>query len=229
MAHLHSDEINLLHRDLKASNVVVTTDELFRFCAKICDFGISSCNIFSASAKDDKHYINNYLTTHAPECLRTGNISHPKSEVFAYGVILWEMLTLMSPIFCNDAGKERSEDEVREFVKLGGRLPLPSDEELSTETQQCRDYVELIRMCWRENLDDRPTFEQVILYIESKLQTQSKFLIRNPSAHNDLTRNFKEFDYFYDVKIPEPVEDSSSDSSSDMDTKYKQALQDIVV
>jgi len=140
------------------------------------------------------------------------------------------MLTLVPPIFFNDAGKERSEDEVREFVRSGGRLPLPSEEELSTETQQCRDYIELIRMCWRENLDDRPTFEQVILYIESKLQTQSKFLIRNPSAHNDLTRKFKEFDYFYDAKIPEPVEDSSSDSSSsDLDTKYKQALQDIVV
>jgi len=234
MAHLHSPEINLLHRDLKASNVVVTIDSLSRVKAKICDFGISLCHIFDTESSD-KRLINNYLTTHAPECLHSRDISHPKSEVFTYGVILWEMLTLLPSALYNSAGKLLGDDEIKRYIAQGNRLPLPSTAELNTKSQECRDYIELINMCWKQNLEERPSFEEVIKYIESKFQIEQKQSrsksMNSPVQSNAVTKNdFKEFDFFYDANPQVEDSDDSSDSDTkqtsevDSDTGYKQAV-----
>jgi serine/threonine protein kinase len=60
----------------------------------------------------------------SPESLSDGSAT-TKSDVWSYGVVLWEMATYGENPY---AGKEN--EEVISFVKNGGRLELPKNSPL---------------------------------------------------------------------------------------------------
>src|SRR5688572_32042438 len=80
--------MNVVHRDLKSDNVLLTkTMEI-----KLCDFGlarikenISTKSMFSAS------YAIGTLPWMAPELFLLKPIFGRKSDIYAYGMILWEI------------------------------------------------------------------------------------------------------------------------------------------
>ncbi|XP_072027685.1 uncharacterized protein [Amphiura filiformis] len=78
----HLRKAGLVHRDIKPSNLVLTADDTL----KICDFGIAKDQIRTnaTNAKGTWQY-------QAPEIIE--NKSSPKSDVFAYAVTIWEMIT----------------------------------------------------------------------------------------------------------------------------------------
>ncbi|OQR91638.1 protein kinase [Achlya hypogyna] len=86
ICYLHSKSI--VHRDLKSTNVLISAT----YSAKICDLGMSKS---LAELKATEKQVGTPLWT-APEVVLRGCFS-TKSDVFAYGIILCELLTRKTP------------------------------------------------------------------------------------------------------------------------------------
>ncbi|XP_014513845.1 serine/threonine-protein kinase CTR1 isoform X2 [Vigna radiata var. radiata] len=89
MNYLHQMRPPIVHRDLKSPNLLVDDS----YTVKVCDFGLSrtKANTFlsSKTAAGTPEWM-------APEVIR-GELSNEKCDVFSFGVILWELVTLQQP------------------------------------------------------------------------------------------------------------------------------------
>ncbi|KAK1175199.1 hypothetical protein AOXY_G2858 [Acipenser oxyrinchus oxyrinchus] len=132
-----------IHRDLAARNVLVTDDNVM----KIADFGLAR----------DVHNIDYYKKTTngrlpvkwmAPEALFDRVYTH-QSDVWSYGVLLWEIFTL--------GGSPYPGIPVEELFKLlkeGHRMDKPAN---------CTHELYMImRECWHAVPSQRPTFKQLV-------------------------------------------------------------------
>lgn len=78
------------------------------------------------------------------------NRSFNKSvDVFAFGVVLWELYSAEIPFYGLDIG------EIRQRIVSGGRPRIPSYGFSSKLSQ-------LIQRCWEQRADQRPTFTEVV-------------------------------------------------------------------
>ena len=80
------NELNIIHRDLKLSNILISFNKLNKISYKLCDFGISK-NI------KDEITINNWenCLTMAPEIIEEGNINN-KNDIWSLGIIIYYLL-----------------------------------------------------------------------------------------------------------------------------------------
>ena len=80
----------------------------------------------------------------APESIRDGE-SSSKSDVWSYGVVLWEIVTLAELPY-----QGLSNEEVLSHVKRGEHLPRP---------ENCSDFLHSLMLeCWQIQANSRPTF-----------------------------------------------------------------------
>ena len=137
------DSKHFVHRDLAARNVLVV-DVNF---VKISDFGMSRAmgvgnDYYKAEAAGKWP-----LKWYAPECIYYYRFT-TKSDVWAYGITLWESLTYGSKPYEGLHGQE-----VIQYLENGERLECPS---------QCPESVySLMRACWEWEVDRRPSFSLI--------------------------------------------------------------------
>ena len=88
---LHEAEI--IHRDLKPANVILAADEQNAIRAVITDFGLarelSTDTVVQSNRSSDFAGTMGYMS---PEQLQGGRVT-PESDVYAFGLVLYEMLT----------------------------------------------------------------------------------------------------------------------------------------
>ncbi|XP_061165652.1 hepatocyte growth factor receptor-like [Saccostrea echinata] len=133
----------VVHRDLAARNCMLS--ECYR--AVVADFGLSR-DIYE---KD--YYSSNNRKTRlpvkwmAPENLEKG-IYSPKSDVWSFGVVMWELLTRGSKPYPEVDGWD-----MLKYLKDSRRLPKPA---------KCPEllYTKMIN-CWNLDPDQRPTFSDL--------------------------------------------------------------------
>eukprot|EP00010_Vexillifera_abyssalis_P006450 CAMPEP_0201547268 /NCGR_PEP_ID=MMETSP0173_2-20130828/3731_1 /ASSEMBLY_ACC=CAM_ASM_000268 /TAXON_ID=218659 /ORGANISM="Vexillifera sp., Strain DIVA3 564/2" /LENGTH=735 /DNA_ID=CAMNT_0047956263 /DNA_START=26 /DNA_END=2233 /DNA_ORIENTATION=+ len=94
LAYLHAMDPPIIHRDIKAENILLTKDGEGRIDqVKICDFGVSKlCESSDAGAQT---YVGT-LTFMAPE-IRSGKgrkAYTPAVDIYSFGVLLYELITL---------------------------------------------------------------------------------------------------------------------------------------
>jgi len=89
IAYMHGKQ--LVHADLKSSNILIDHTSSSELVPKICDFGHAAVRAHPAS-----HHRCGTPHWAAPEALRSEAIG-PKSDVFSWGVMLWEMLSQALP------------------------------------------------------------------------------------------------------------------------------------
>uniref|UniRef100_A0A5F5PNK4 Tyrosine-protein kinase n=2 Tax=Equus TaxID=9789 RepID=A0A5F5PNK4_HORSE len=134
-----------IHRDLAARNCLVTEKNVL----KISDFGMSreeADGIYAASGGLRQVPVK----WTAPEALNYGRYSS-ESDVWSFGILLWEAFSLGASPYPN-----LSNQQTREFVEKGGRLPCP---------ELCPDAVfRLMEQCWAYEPGQRPSFS--IIYQE---------------------------------------------------------------
>ena len=134
MKFLHS--LNIMHRDLKSPNVLLTrgdgTDDgtmssSRHIIAKVADFGFS-CSMSLFDSLQGK-VVENPMWL-APEIL-AGSPYTLKADIYAYGVVMWEMLT--RDIFFGDV---QFRHQLEDRVVQGLRPEIPQIEEMETEVER---------------------------------------------------------------------------------------------
>ncbi|XP_040162955.1 insulin-like receptor isoform X2 [Anopheles arabiensis] len=141
MAYLAAKKF--VHRDLAARNCMVAED----LTVKIGDFGMTR-DIYETDyyRKGTKGFLP--VRWMAPESLKDGMFSS-SSDVFSYGVVLWEMATLASQPY-----QGLTNDQVLRYVIDGGVMERP---------ENCPDKLyELMRICWQHRASARPSFIDII-------------------------------------------------------------------
>ena len=154
---------NILHHDLKIANVFL--DQYNR--AKVGDFGLSQMkNESSTRAVNPNAGTLQYL---GPECFGSKAIFVFKSDVYAYSVVLWELINWE----CAYEGVEPYNISI--IVRGNERLPIPDV-----------DYGlgELIMACWQQEYEERPTFEELLTILEPLLPSFSNHSIAGSSSQS---------------------------------------------
>ncbi|XP_036376579.1 megakaryocyte-associated tyrosine-protein kinase [Megalops cyprinoides] len=135
MEYLESQK--LVHRDLAARNVLVSSDNV----AKVSDFGLAKVD--SKTADNAKLPIK----WTAPEALKKEKFS-TRSDVWSYGVLLWETFS-----YGRQPYPKMSLKEVKEKVEQGYRMEAPEECPPSVYT--------LMRACWEADPGKRPSFRKL--------------------------------------------------------------------
>ena len=87
-------ERHIIHRDIKPQNIIISMDGK----VKVADFGIAkaiSMQTKNSDAIGSVHYI--------PPEQASGNISDARSDIYSFGITLYEMVTGILPFDGNDA------------------------------------------------------------------------------------------------------------------------------
>nr|CDI30232.1 Insulin Receptor [Blattella germanica] len=132
-----------VHRDLAARNCMVAED----LTVKIGDFGMTR-DIYETDyyRKGTKGLLP--VRWMAPESLKDG-VFTSYSDVWSYGVVLWEMATLASQPY-----QGLSNDQVLRYVIDGGVMERP---------ENCPDRLyQLMRLCWQHKPKARPPFMELV-------------------------------------------------------------------
>ena len=141
--YLHSAEPQVLHCDLKAQNILVDS----RFRAKVADFGLSQ-------KKPRKGAVGTPFWM-APELLRGESSNTAASDVYSFGIILYEVYSRKDPY------ENESFDEVLQQVAdltVNKRPPIP---------QACPTEIQYIMTeCLKADPRIRPTFQQLDLRLK---------------------------------------------------------------
>lgn len=152
------EERRLVHRDLAARNVLVQTPA----CVKITDFGLAKlldydCDTYrAAGGKMPIKWL-------ALECIRH-RLFTSKSDVWAFGVTIWELLTYGARPFEDIPAKE-----VPEQIELGVKLPQPDIASL--------DVYLILLSCWAIESDARPTFKSLAETFAEKARDPGRYLM----------------------------------------------------
>ncbi len=206
MSYLESRGI--VHRDLAARNILVKKFDQI----KITDFGLA--RILDSNNQEGIYVLEYSLVPFkwlAIESIKSRLFNH-KSDVWSYGVCLWEIFT-----FCSKPYAEYSDSDpltIFNCICKGTRLAKPHMASLDV-------YTILLR-CWLENPRARPDFKTLAIEFR-KMCSDSKRFLSIDKANNepfktiddnthDLLQKFK-IDYFDDEPADLSTPRSKSESS----------------
>ena len=136
------------HRDLKSGNVLLTSGQAR---AKVADFGLSRCEELNTMTQTKAAV--GTAAYMAPELLED-NVFDEKSDVYSYGILLWEIYDRGIP------WKGLKPMQImRKVVDKRERPPLPST--------MPDDLRALVGTCWSPGPDDRPAFAEIAGHLHS--------------------------------------------------------------
>ncbi|KAK9091645.1 hypothetical protein Sjap_024822 [Stephania japonica] len=202
VAYLHNESDRcVVHRDIKPSNILLSS----RKSAKLCDFGLAtwtnapSVPFLCKTVKGTFGYL-------APEYFQHGKVSD-KTDVYAFGVVLLELLSGRKPIETKRApGDEnlakpllQQGDTVKELLDPKPRIGPQSSKYITR-------MVEAAAACISSEESRRPSINQVISVLqgeENYIPNKTKYSFsghgcildcyaqsHNQQAKNDMTSHF---------------------------------------
>ena len=137
----------LIHRDLAARNILVFSKHL----VKVSDFGLSR-----ALGVGKDYYQTNFsvnlklpIAWCAPECITFLKFTSA-SDVWAFGVTLWEMFSYGFQPWAAHTGQQILE-----------AIDQPNCQRLEQPLHCPIAHYLIMEQCWRHELNDRPTFDQL--------------------------------------------------------------------
>ena len=151
---LRGDLCQVVHRDIKPSNVLILQDPTVGELVKILDFGIAK--LVQANATQTHSFMGT-LAYCSPEQMEGKKLDN-RSDIYSFGVMMYEMLTLEMPILPETSSfgawyKAHHEFDPRPFEK---HLNIPPK------------LKEIILQCMAKSRDNRPqSVGEVLKVIES--------------------------------------------------------------
>ncbi|KAG0249680.1 hypothetical protein DFQ27_009850, partial [Actinomortierella ambigua] len=161
LEYLHYKDV--LHGALKSTNVLLTKN----MEVKLADFGLQAIRSAAAAAATNRSstpsspaLVHSNLRWMAPELLDNTPRHSTKSDIYALGMVMWEMAAS-----CTEPFKELTDNvTIMTHIKDGGREKLPG----GTPNR----YRALVERCLEEDAGDRPEAGE-ILFSEDDLRTDS--------------------------------------------------------
>uniref|UniRef100_UPI00398ECC5E tyrosine-protein kinase receptor Tie-1 isoform X2 n=1 Tax=Pristiophorus japonicus TaxID=55135 RepID=UPI00398ECC5E len=147
-------EKQFIHRDLAARNVLVGEN----LVAKIADFGLS---------RGEEVYVKKTMGRLPVRWMAIESLNYSvyttKSDVWSFGVLLWEIVSLGGTPYCGMTCAE-----LYEKLPQGFRLEKPLS---------CDDEVyEFMKQCWRDRPYERPTFTQISMQLNRMLEARKAYV-----------------------------------------------------
>ncbi|GAB6029602.1 macrophage stimulating 1 receptor (c-met-tyrosine kinase) [Chamberlinius hualienensis] len=137
-------DLKFVHRDLAARNCMLDED----YTVKVADFGLSRDVYESAYYCSENKKTKLPVKWMAPESLELGQYS-TKSDVWSFGVVLWELLTRGIPPY-----PDVDNFDILRFLRSSRRMPQPS---------YCPNELYSVMLnCWQEDSHRRPTFAELV-------------------------------------------------------------------
>ncbi|XP_067616160.1 tyrosine kinase receptor Cad96Ca [Eurosta solidaginis] len=147
----------IIHRDLAARNILIMEDHT----CKIADFGFAR-DIITSKIYERKSEGKLPIRWMAIESLYD-NIFSIKSDVWSYGVLMWEIVTLGSTPYPGI-----SATDVMRKVRDGYRLERP---------EHCRrELYNIMYYCWADDANHRPNFEELVQMLGSLLHSEMDYI-----------------------------------------------------
>ncbi|KAG0417059.1 hypothetical protein HPB47_005921 [Ixodes persulcatus] len=151
------ESLNFVHRDLATRNCLVGN----AYTIKIADFGMSrqlyACDYYRIEGRAMLP-----IRWMAWESILMGTFT-TKSDVWAFAVTLWEILTFARQQPFASLSDEQVIENVGHFYHndaLQSTLPQPPN---------CpREIYDLMRECWQRNDSERPNFREIHLFLQRK-------------------------------------------------------------
>ncbi|KAM6986254.1 angiopoietin-1 receptor [Aplochiton taeniatus] len=143
-----------IHRDLAARNILVGEN----YTAKIADFGLS---------RGQEVYVKKTMGRLPVRWMAIESLNYSvytsNSDVWSYGVLLWEIVSLGGTPYCGLTCAELYEKLPQSY-----RLEKPLN---------CDDEVyDLMRQCWREKPYERPSFSQIMVSLNRMLEERKTYV-----------------------------------------------------
>jgi hypothetical protein len=122
----HAPRRGMIHRDLKPENVLVTIDDEGRECAKLVDFGIVKLSDGDTGVEPLTRVGLVFGTPRymSPEQVSGGKVSE-RTDLYALGVMLFEMLTGNAPFDADDAGMVMRMQVLGDVPEMPATVPAP--------------------------------------------------------------------------------------------------------
>lgn len=179
-----------IHRDLAARNVLVGEKK----SAKVADFGLTR-HVYEERVYQGKTNRKVPLKWMSIEAIFDQTFT-TQSDVWSFGVVLWELVTLGGTPYPTIDNKE-----LLRTLKDGYRMEQPDtcDNEL----------YEIMMDCWKENPDQRPGFTQLRNRFESMMQKDNPYM---DFSAVDETSAYYSVPSFNSIMDESPDEDKGSDS-----------------
>eukprot|EP01112_Ceratiomyxa_fruticulosa_P011558 TRINITY_DN3144_c0_g2_i2.p1 TRINITY_DN3144_c0_g2~~TRINITY_DN3144_c0_g2_i2.p1 ORF type:complete len:1367 (+),score=243.20 TRINITY_DN3144_c0_g2_i2:103-4203(+) len=154
---LQLEKKHIVHCDLSCRNLLVSRvgDE---YSVKVSDFGLSKVNLENVSIESESTVI--AVKWSALESIKNREFTS-KSDVWSFGVTLWEMLS-----YGKQPYQGMTNLEVVKWLIDGNRLQPPNGTPLSIQ--------KLLARCWRENPAERPTFSEIIAIFDELQNVKPK-------------------------------------------------------
>ncbi|XP_054707143.1 tyrosine kinase receptor Cad96Ca-like [Uloborus diversus] len=147
----------IIHRDLAARNVLVADTKT----CKVADFGFAR-DVIINHVYERKSEGRLPIRWMAPESLYD-NIYTTKTDVWSFGVVMWEIVTLGSTPYPGMAASE-----VMRKVKEGFRLEKP---------EHCkREVYNIMFYCWDKDSNKRPSFSELVLLLDKLLISENDYI-----------------------------------------------------
>lgn len=145
-----------VHRDLAARNILLGEDRV----VKIADFGLlrhTYGDIYEV--KNTKKLPIKWM---ALESLNNGTYTS-KSDVWSFGILLWELCTMGGIPYPGISNRDLYSN-----LKTGYRMNKPDI---------CSDELyELMLDCWKEDPNERPSFDQLLSRMETMMMKDTPYL-----------------------------------------------------
>lgn len=173
MDYLHAK--NIIHRDLKSNNIFLHDDQI----VKIGDFGLATAKTRWSGSQQFRQPTGSILWM-APEVIRMqeDNPYSFKSDVYAYGIVLFELLALQLPY-----SHINNKDQI--LFMVGRGYLKPDLTKLRSDTP--KSLKRLTEDCIKFNRDARPLFRQILACLEGLLRNHRKISKSNSEPNMNRT------------------------------------------
>lgn len=186
MDYLHAK--NIIHRDMKSNNIFLLED----FTVKIGDFGLATVKSRWSGSEQLMQPTGSILWM-APEIIRMqgGNPYSFKSDVYAFGVVLYELSSGKLPY-------QHIGNRDMILFQVGRGILSPNMDFLRTDTPKA--FKRILLDCSKKGKEERPLFPQILASLENLYRSLPK--ICRSQSEPSLNRSGLSGDDFFAMASP---------------------------